>query len=412
MKWPIRSKEEFEALMDDVDSTLQSRDVPIPARQFAALGEVTKKFHITLPGGPLWTGPIPNVYEGESLSAHIFQWFDQRYGDRLKKDWSVGYSVVMLRGDAWLLKFPLIYGIVTIVCDRDLQKKYRNFAVNRAGQPQQKAMMNLLSLIEKLPQGLASRLTDDELQELLSYFSAASEFFMTISDLNGGNELASGAVMDLEISARFATSEPQCYGQSLWASLQAAEKMLKCFIASKDEKFPPIHELSKLAKQAYALGLPQIDADLLKRVQCKADVRYGQQKYALEKVVGAHQGALQIASLVAEIVFPHRKKDTASMPQQIEVKEKSTPSETIFRPGHFYHSPTLGFSYFCKEIIDGVATIILVESYQHGKLFQAVFKQKVEHQSFYEDINDEAEINRLKQVGEKIFRAQGISKRI
>jgi len=400
MKYPIKTKEEFEALMEEVDSALQAKGAPIHARQIQAIGEVSKKFKIDLLVGPLRKGATPNLYEGESLSAHILDWFDQQYGERLKVDFSIGYSVVMLKGDAWLLKCPLMYGAVTVVCDRDLKKEYKNFVVNQAGKPQEKAIMNLLRLIEKFPQGLANRLSDEELRDLLNYYISANKLFSTVHDSCAGNELASGAITDFETSARFAVGNVHGYGQSLWASLQAAEKIMKFFIASKGETFPQIHDLTKLANQASTLGLPKIDESLLKTVQCKAGIRYEQSKHTTQKVVSAHQGALKIALIVAESLFP----TVVSTP----VKDERKPSDTILIPGHFYISPSLGFSYYCKDITDGLATMIMVESYQHGRLLQAVFTQKVEYQTYYLEITDEDEIKRLKHVGEKIFQDQGI----
>lgn len=401
MKYPIKTQEEFETLMEEVDSALQAKGIPIHARQIQAIGEVSKKFKIDLLVGPLRKGATPNSYEGESLSAHILDWFDQRYGERLKVDFSIGYSVVILKGDAWLLKCPRMYGTVTVVCDRDLKKEYKNFVVNQAGKPQEKATMNLLRLIEKFPQGLANRLSDEELRDLLSYYISANKIFSTIQDSCAGNELASGAATDFETSARFAVGNAHGYGQSLWASLQAAEKILKFFIASKGAKFPQIHDLTKLANQARTLGLPSIDEGLLKTVQCKAGVRYEQSKHTTQKIVSAHQGALMVALIVTESLFPA----DVSTPT---TKDERNPSDTILIPNRFYISPSLGFSYYCKDITDGLATMILVESYQHGRLIQAVLTQKVEYQAYYLEITDEDEIKRLKHVGEKIFHDQGI----
>lgn len=402
MEYPIKTKEEFDALMEEVDSTLQAKGVPIHAREIHAVGEVSKKFKIDLLLGPLRKGATPNLYEGESLSAHIFHWFNQRYGERLKVDFSIGYSVVILKGDAWLLKCPLMYGTVTIVCDRDLKKEYKNFVVNRAGKPQEQAIMNLLRSIENLPQGFANRLSDEELRDLLNYYISADKLFRRIHSSCAGNELASGTVTDFETSARFAVGNVHAYGQSLWASLQAAEKMLKFFIASKGESFPQTHDLTKLAKQAYTLGLPKIDEGLLTTCQCKAGVRYEQSKHTTQKVVTAHQGALKIALIVAESLFPTATTSTPA------AKGERKPSKTILVPGHFYISPSLGFSYYCKDITDGLATMIMVESYQYGRLFQVVFTQKVEYQTYYIEITDEDEIRRLKEVGEKILHDQGI----
>lgn len=404
MRLTITSKEEFEAMMEEVDLALQAEGVPIHARPIHAIGEVSKKLNISLLVAPLQSGPISNSYEGESLSAHILQWFDQRYGDRLKVDFSIGYSVIMVRGDAWLLKCPMMYGTITVVCDSDLEKEYKNFVVNREGTPQQKAIINLLHLIEKLPQGLANQLTDEELKNILKYYIDAHNLFNAIHGSCRGDELALGAVTDFETSARFAVGNPAGYGQSLWGSLQAAEKILKYFIRAKGEKFPNIHDLSKLAKQSYKLGLPVVHEDLLKTVQCKAGVRYEQSSHTVERVVNAHQGALQIALIVIKALFP----TAVNLPNSSTIKEEPKTYDTILTPSRFYLNSSLSYSYYCKSITDGVATMILVESHQHGHLIQAVFKQKVEYQTYYREIMDNAEINRLRQVSEKILRDQGV----
>lgn len=57
---PIKTSEDFEKLMEEIDSHFQGDGVPIHARQIQAIGEVTKRFQIELTVGPLRTGPIPN----------------------------------------------------------------------------------------------------------------------------------------------------------------------------------------------------------------------------------------------------------------------------------------------------------------------------------------------------------------
>ncbi|MFC1524649.1 HEPN domain-containing protein [Thermodesulfobacteriota bacterium] len=304
MRLSIKSKDDFETLMEEVDLALQAKGVPMPAREIPAIGEVAKKLNISLKVAPLSSGPIQNLYEGDSLSAHILQWFDHRYGERLKVDFSIGYSVIIIRGESWLLKCPLMYGSVTVVCDRNLKNVYQNFVTNRPGKPQQEAKFNLLHSIEKIPEGLVNRLTDEELKEILNYYMNAHNFFNAIHGSCGGDELVLGAVTDFKTSARFAVGNPTSYGQSLWSTLQAAEKILKYYIKVKGEKFPHIHNLSKLAKQSYKLGLPVINEDLLKVVQCEASVRYEQLSYTVERVVKAHQGALQIALIVIKALYP------------------------------------------------------------------------------------------------------------
>jgi len=72
--------------------------------------------------------------------------------------------------------------------------------------------------------------------------------------------------------------------------------------------------------------------------------------------------------------------------------------DTVLRPGGFYVQPALGFSYYCQSVDDSQATIFLVESYQHGNLFQAKLRQSVDEAYHYLEIEDQAEIGRLQKL--------------
>ncbi|WP_084517657.1 HEPN domain-containing protein [Desulfatiglans anilini] len=397
----ITSEAEFESMMENVDLAFREEGIPIHARPLRAIEAVSKTLNMHLLVAPIQSDPIPNLYEGPSLSAHILKWYNLRYGNRLKIDFSIGYSVIIIRNDAWLLKCPMIFGAIEVVCDRNLNNHYRDFVINKPGKPHQKPQLNLLRLIDNLPQGLANQLTDVELNAILNYYIDAQSLFNGIHSLCQKDDLALGAVTDFESSARFAIDSSANYGQSLWASLQAAEKILKYFIKVKGQKFPATHCLSKLAEQSYKLGLPIIEKDLLITVQCSASVRYNQPNCKLDKVVNSHRSAIYIALIVLNALFPANVKYSGKNPQ-------TKIYDTVFIPGAFYFDPTRGFSYYCESIRDGVAVLILVESYQHGHLVQAVFRQNIKYQIYYQKILDTGEINRLKKVGEKIFRDKGI----
>jgi len=122
----------------------------------------------------------------------------------------------------------------------------------------------------------------------------------------GAGGLSATAITDLETSARFAIGKQHDHGQSLWASLQAAEKLLKFFISSKGGKFEHTHDLKKLAEKAYSLGLERVDHGIIDSVQCKAEVRYSQRIRDIEKVVDSHQAALKIGSIVANCLYGKR----------------------------------------------------------------------------------------------------------
>jgi len=301
-KREIRTKEEFEALMREVDQRLQKSEVSIHGRQIAALAEVASILGISIKGGPLTTGPIPGVYSGDSLSAHIFEWTEKRYGERLRVDFSIGQSVFLLRGAAWLIRFPLSYGKFVPLCVRDFSINDVDLTVRieEENKESKRPGRNLLRFVEDLPQTLAEELTNDELKSLCMFIIESNYFFDKLDQLGKTNELARSAHVDLNTAADHCMSGASQYGQSRWAALQACEKMLKCFIASKGKPYPHIHKLSRLANIAFPLGLPKIDDDLLAKVQCNAGIRYGKEKPKLAEVVNAIHTSIMISHLILE----------------------------------------------------------------------------------------------------------------
>ena len=81
--------------------------------------------------------------------------------------------------------------------------------------------------------------------------------------------------------------------------------------------------------------------------------------------------------------------------------------DTMLQPGRFYFNPQLEFSYYCHSVEKGVATMLLVESYQHGMLIQAALKLSTDYQGQYVEITEPREIERLKRVGAKILGEHG-----
>lgn len=82
-------------------------------------------------------------------------------------------------------------------------------------------------------------------------------------------------------------------------------------------------------------------------------------------------------------------------------------NNTVLQPGRFYFNLNMEFSYYCERIEGDIATMILVESYQHGMLVQVEYTQSVKYQDQYVEITDAEEIARLKRVGHNILRKHG-----
>jgi hypothetical protein len=74
--------------------------------------------------------------------------------------------------------------------------------------------------------------------------------------------------------------------------------------------------------------------------------------------------------------------------------------DTDIKPGRFYHDPLHSMNSYCVDRIGNDLTYVIVESYQHGKLFQAEVKQTLTGRLRVVEIKDENEIRRLQRMYE------------
>ncbi len=70
--------------------------------------------------------------------------------------------------------------------------------------------------------------------------------------------------------------------------------------------------------------------------------------------------------------------------------------DTTLIPGRFYDDPALEIYYYCEAINGDVATLWIVESFQHGVLWQAQFTQLTMYANQYIEVKDEAILSRLR----------------
>lgn len=290
--------------MQEVDKELCRKSIPIPGREIAALGEVAKFFGTSLFGGPLSTGPVPGVYEGDSLSAHVFQWIQNRYGNRLKIEFKNGLSIILLRGDPWLVRFPIIYGEITVVCTRDITPPKQAFIACKSSEKFPVYELNILSCIRDLPQALANDLSENELCVILNLFSLGNHFLSKLNSFCKKDKLAMSALSDFNASAKYCMSGE--YGLSRWSSLQTSENLLKYFITKSGDKFPHTHNLEQLAEIAYNYSLPKIDKKILENVQCNASIRYDEEVVEPKDAEAANHSAISIGVTVMDKLFPGR----------------------------------------------------------------------------------------------------------
>lgn len=288
------NEKKFMSIMEEIDSDLRNKNVPIPARPIHALRAVAMRFNVKLMLAPLPSPAIPGRYDTNTLPAHIKDWYDSRYGDRLKSHFGSGSVVLLIKGDPWEMDLPRIYGEVDLICDPEIEK-YRNmpmFTVSKKDNPK-RHVLNPLICIRDYPEGSATALSSDERLYITNFFVKSYTALQQLESI-ADKPFIKEAMADLQSATNYILSKSPQYGLSKWSSLQFAEKLLKSFLKLKDLPIPKHHDLIKIAQVAQQMGLVISNLDILSKIQCTAGVRYGEVEVTLEEAITAHHAALEL----------------------------------------------------------------------------------------------------------------------
>ncbi len=251
----INDKLQLDRLMEEIDNQLRKDGVAIEARSLMAGLMISRRFNCSF-----------SIDSPIGIPINI--WFNERYGNRLKIDFKLGDTVVLIKGDPYKVRFPIATGI--------------------------NGKVNVLEWIKDATPALLYSLDEKELDDLAEVIIEPYEMFNNINSLSLPRELT----VDLDTAVYYLISPiPEC-GLSKWSSLQAAEKTIKGFIRLKGETPPKTHILNTLLNQAERLGLPKLDSSLVNNVQCKPDVRYDE-PVELSDAVNAYQSSVKICHQVA-----------------------------------------------------------------------------------------------------------------
>lgn len=297
----IKTEAEFLSVMEEVDSALRAEETLIPSRPLRAMFEIGQRmkaeFSLMLPD----RDPAPGVYSGQDLVLRVKRWYDARYGDRLLALSTAGDVVFSIRGDAWKFRLPLIYGggRIRFVCEYGVSTTLSNVprAVPR-GIRLEPSVYNILDAIADLPESLARSLNPQERQEMLDAFMWGLGAYDALREIRSVG-MAEFVRADLTATVtHLMTHQPQP-GLAKWAAFQAAEKMLKTFIAERGGKYERNHKLSEFCASATALGLPPMDLRWISETDCKPGARYGEFTVSLGEAIKAHHASLRIVAHIA-----------------------------------------------------------------------------------------------------------------
>jgi hypothetical protein len=136
------------------------------------------------------------------------------------------------------------------------------------------------------------------------------------------------------------------------------------------------------------------------------------------RVVGSDDGEIPLKPLACahvragttkpKILAGPVKLDPYLLTPDVKVRNVATGEEKTFSPhqlalgvnnvfeqGKFYEQPQLAMYYFCEDVKGDRAHLYLVESFQHGRLFQAELMVKTEYANLYVPTCDKLTLRRL-----------------
>jgi HEPN domain-containing protein len=254
-------------LLEQIDAVMRAEAVPIPFRPMHAMGRLAEERRRTL---------------SRSSQEEVYNWFKERYGDRLRGLTRLGRIPLLLRRDVHVL----VLGPHATLIGTTIRPSYA-WAID-AG-----------------PQFYQS-LTGSELTDLHELSRMGFRCFSELSPCVCDRALSESATADLESAVdELLRPAGPALGLSAWASHQAAEKSLKEFLRAKGKEPDKIHEIWELHDEAVTLGLPNIrgilipEGAILELLDIPPAARYDEIVVSIPLALGAYYSALIVCSTIA-----------------------------------------------------------------------------------------------------------------
>jgi HEPN domain-containing protein len=155
-------------------------------------------------------------------------------------------------------------------------------------------LSNILQLIDDITEPKAQRLSEEAVGSIAEWFPVGLEAIYVLEDASKQHELIGIARSDLNTAVDKLMDRGNRFGDSKWASLQAAEKCLKAAIDLHGGKFDRTHKLEELRTDLAALGVHLSSPNLLETIQCTPGIRYGKEPCSREEALAAHHALLHL----------------------------------------------------------------------------------------------------------------------
>ena len=166
--------------------------------------------------------------------------------------------------------------------------------------------LNVLDSVIGLTSARAKSLCREELQAIgNSYYGGLQAH--SVLEATTGSELIRIVRGDIETAVSKLVGQEARYGESRYASLQAAEKMVKAAIELEGKRYEFGHELKPQFDHLATLGIIVNQSQYVQHIKCGSEVRYGKEPSSEMQAFAAHQATL---ALVLELVHYGAKFST------------------------------------------------------------------------------------------------------
>ncbi len=305
MKKPT-NESEFHNFILEIDAILKAKNIPIQQRPLHAFREIALRLSVELKVTGVGQ-PVPGNYEGDSFSAHILKWYDEKYGDRLKIDYAPAYVVILIQGDPYRLKIPLVYGSGKFIFDENFKKR-PTIVVGSKNKKPAPLLINVYELIDGLTKKMAKSLTLEDKKEIMDFVTESYDSIYKLIEMKD-LPFKKEAMADLKAAVDNILIENTNYGFSKWSSLQFTEKILKGFLKKNKINFPKKHDLVELNNLLTANNLPHVQLSVIGKIQCYAEVRYNKQLIDRNDAIKAHNASLEALQCLLQGSFTHIRKN-------------------------------------------------------------------------------------------------------
>lgn len=310
-RWPLPTDEpEFQAYMNRLDRYFAEMDMPVVARQIAAIAEACFDLGENR-AVPRHREPKEGVYTGDDFLVRVIRWYDATYGGTLAIQYWLPPSMIYLRGELWRLRYPVVTGrgvfyVHDLAHGPAVKTSPGGYELLPPLSPERKdpafPKFDVFDFVVDLPPAVRALIDKSEYPSILAVVCRNRRFLhsMTLGRFHTFMEEALG---DIAASVDLILKRPPQTGAAKWASLQAAEKALKSYLLHAGVEYPTsgkkAHDLIHLASLVRGAGGPDFESDLLAMVQCSATVRYDTTLVDRREAARAHHAALEIAGMCA-----------------------------------------------------------------------------------------------------------------